>query len=102
RGIIHRDLKGDNIFLVSLGGREDFVTILDFASAKLSAPGSFGNAGPYSHTRTGAILGTPGYMSPEQGTGGPVDGRTDVYALCVIAYRMLTGRPPLEGAHRVQ
>jgi serine/threonine-protein kinase len=102
RGIIHRDLKGDNIFLVQLGGREDFVKILDFGIAKLSDPGSFGNAGPYSHTRTGAILGTPGYMSPEQGTGGTVDGRTDVYALGVIAYRMLTGRLPFEGLNHLE
>jgi eukaryotic-like serine/threonine-protein kinase len=108
RGIIHRDLKGDNIFLVTHGGREDFIKILDFGIAKLSDPGSLGGGSPsgmpgmVSHTRTGAILGTPGYMSPEQGTGGTVDGRTDVYALGVIAYRMLTGRLPYEGLNHLE
>jgi eukaryotic-like serine/threonine-protein kinase len=102
RGIIHRDLKGDNIFLVSIGGRGDFVKILDFGIAKLSDPGSLGGAAPYSHTQTGAILGTPGYMSPEQGTGGTVDGRTDIYALGVIAYRMLVGKLPHEGINHLE
>jgi serine/threonine-protein kinase len=108
RGIIHRDLKGDNIFLVTHGGREDFVKILDFGIAKLSDPGSLGGGaqnamgGMYANTRTGAILGTPGYMSPEQGTGGAVDGRTDIYALGVIAYRMLTGRLPFEGVNHLE
>jgi serine/threonine-protein kinase len=91
--IVHRDLKPDNIFLLTKSGREDFVKLLDFGIAKLTDP----EVGKRPQTMSGAILGTPGYMSPEQGTGGVVDGRTDIYALGVLAYRMLSGRLPFEG-----
>jgi serine/threonine-protein kinase len=96
RQIIHRDLKPDNIFLVTKSGRQDFVKLLDFGIAKLTDSG--GEAQGLSRTMAGAVLGTPGYMSPEQGTGGAVDARTDIYALGVILYRMLTARLPFEGA----
>jgi tRNA A-37 threonylcarbamoyl transferase component Bud32 len=95
-GIIHRDLKPDNIFLVRdpevLGGER--IRLLDFGIAKLT--GSSQSSG--SHTRTGALMGTPTYMSPEQCTGaGNVDARTDLYALGCILFRMLCGRPPFGG-----
>jgi serine/threonine-protein kinase len=94
RNIIHRDLKPDNIFLVTRSGRQDFVKLLDFGIAKLADSSSGVSLG---RTMAGAVLGTPGYMSPEQGTGGTVDARTDVYALGVILFRMLAGRLPFEG-----
>ncbi len=89
-GIVHRDLKPDNIFLVRKGGDPEFVKVLDFGIAKLLADGAD------LKTRTGAIMGTPHYMSPEQCNGTNVDERTDVYALGVILFEMLTGRLPFE------
>jgi eukaryotic-like serine/threonine-protein kinase len=91
--IVHRDLKPDNIFLVTRSGRTDFVKLLDFGIAKLTDASGQG----IHRTAFGAVLGTPGYMSPEQGTGGGVDLRTDIYALGVILFRMLSGRLPFDG-----
>jgi serine/threonine-protein kinase len=98
RQIVHRDLKPDNIFLLLRGGFEDFVKVLDFGIAKLTpAPGqTLDDSLP--RTLRGMVMGTPGYMSPEQGSGGTVDARTDVYALGVILHRMLAGKLPFEGA----
>ncbi|MBA3396354.1 MAG: serine/threonine protein kinase [Deltaproteobacteria bacterium] len=93
RGIVHRDLKPDNIFLVAdaavTGGER--IKILDFGIAKLIDDGDPG----HSHTKTGMIMGTPAFMSPEQcrGSGG-VDHRTDIYALGCVLFVMLCGRPP--------
>ena len=86
-GIVHRDLKPGNVlFSGGLGGA---ALLADFGIAKaLDAP---------STTRTGMLLGTPDYMAPEQIRGGPVDARTDVYALGGLVYRSLTSRRPFEG-----
>jgi serine/threonine protein kinase len=88
-GIIHRDLKPDNIFLTEVGGDRDWVKVLDFGVAKLADSESAGTL-----TQTGMIFGTPKYMSPEQAEGRPLDYRADIYALGVILYELLTGRPP--------
>ncbi len=95
RGIVHRDLKPDNVFLVSKSGRNDFVKLLDFGIAKLLDNQDEGSA----KTMSGAVLGTPGYMSPEQATGRGVDTRTDIYALGIVMFRMLAGRLPFPGSH---
>ncbi|HZO16902.1 MAG TPA: serine/threonine-protein kinase, partial [Polyangiaceae bacterium] len=79
-GIIHRDLKPDNIFILTRkAGRADFVKILDFGVSKFSALDS-----DMSMTRTGAVMGTPYYMSPEQAKGGQIDGRSDLYSIGVV------------------
>ncbi|MCP4447592.1 MAG: serine/threonine protein kinase [Myxococcales bacterium] len=92
--IVHRDLKPDNIILVKHRSTDDFAKLLDFGIAKLTGdqPGS-------SRTRTGIVMGTPSYMSPEQCEGkGNIDKRTDVYALGVVLYQMLTGQVPFLGS----
>jgi serine/threonine-protein kinase len=94
KGIVHRDLKPDNLFVVPdprAPGRE-LIKVLDFGIAKLNAQAT-GSGGV--RTRTGAVMGTPLYMSPEQCRGTrEVDLRTDVYALGVILYELVCGRPP--------
>jgi len=94
-GIVHRDLKPENVFLVHDEEDDtDVAKVVDFGIAKFTDPGSSGS----SSTRTGAVLGTPQYMSPEQARGlRTVDHRTDLWALGVIVYRALTGALPFKG-----
>lgn len=91
-GIVHRDIKPDNIFLCDVGAEEPFVKLLDFGIAKASQAGSLENK-----TRTGAMMGTPYYMSPEQFVGDKgVDARSDLWSLGVVAYECVTGARPFE------
>jgi eukaryotic-like serine/threonine-protein kinase len=91
KGIIHRDLKPDNIFLVPMRSGRTQVKLLDFGIAKLvEAPGDQ----TLQSTQPGSIMGTPGYLSPEQARGITVDGGSDVYALGCLAFEMLAGRTP--------
>ncbi|MFC1643048.1 protein kinase [Myxococcota bacterium] len=93
-GIIHRDLKPDNIFLVP-GDDGDTVKVIDFGVAKRTTldPGQLVGV----QTRTGALVGTPFYMSPEQASGSKhIDYRTDIWSLGVIAYECITGQRPYQ------
>jgi serine/threonine protein kinase len=91
KGIVHRDLKPDNIFLIKRGGDPDFVKVLDFGISKTHAADN----GVSELTRTGMAIGTPSYMSPEQAQGlRDIDGRTDVWAMGVILYELLSHRRP--------
>ena len=93
KGIIHRDLKPDNIILTDRAGQKDFVKVLDFGIAKRSGEEDRNEA---KLTQQGMVLGTPPYMSPEQFTGQPLDARSDIYSLAVMAYEMLTGVLPFD------
>jgi serine/threonine-protein kinase len=93
RGVIHRDLKPDNIFISNEGG-ERLVKVLDFGVAK-RVDALAASTAPKTHT--GLLLGTPYYMSPEQALGEPgLDARSDIWSLGIIAYECLTGRLPFE------
>jgi serine/threonine-protein kinase len=97
RGIVHRDIKPSNVFLLDAGGGETFVKLLDFGIAKGSEAGIAG-PGPAlapTTTRTGAFIGSPYYMSPEQVVGSKdIDFRSDLWSLGVVVYEALTGAKP--------
>jgi eukaryotic-like serine/threonine-protein kinase len=89
QNIIHRDLKPDNVFLLSISDGSTFTKVLDFGIAKVLDSEE-------KMTKTGQVFGTPEYMSPEQCRGDQLDGRSDLYSLGCILYRMLSGRTPFE------
>lgn len=95
-GLVHRDIKPSNIFLVGTGD-ERFAKILDFGIAKLQSDAPTTRRPDELRTRTGVILGTIHYMSPEQIRDRALDGRSDVWSLGMVAYRLLTGRYPFHG-----
>src|SRR5688500_9041951 len=90
--IVHRDLKPENLWIARPRHGEPQLKVLDFGIAKLTEAGASGI------TATGAVIGTPYYMAPEQCMGESVDARADIYALGVILYRALTGKLPFTGA----
>ncbi len=97
RGVIHRDLKPPNVFLADDGSGAHTVLVLDFGLAKLLSDDGT-DAGADKLTRTGALLGTPWYMAPEQLFGdSSVDHRADVWAIGVMIYECISGRRPVEG-----
>lgn len=106
-GVIHRDLKPGNVFLVEDADEADYVKVLDFGLVKLFRPekeadedhggGMLGEGDP-ELTRTGTLLGSPKYMSPEQIQGHALDPRTDIYSFGVILFQMMAGKAPFTGA----
>ena len=101
-GVVHRDLKPDNIMLVERDGQPDVVKILDFGIAKVTEPVSGHGPAGTALTQAGVIFGTPEYLSPEQALGEVVDPRADMYAAGVILYEMLAGRKPFESEDKVK
>ncbi len=91
-GIVHRDLKPDNIMIVQGRDGADIVKVVDFGIAKAVA----GDEAGQKVTKTGLVVGTPEYMSPEQLSGDKLDGRSDIYSLALVFYRMLTGVLPFQ------
>ena len=94
RGLVHRDVKPANLFLTQDRRGALVVKVLDFGIAKLGAEQN-------KLTATGVLIGTPNYMAPEQASGEPIDARTDVYALGVILYEMLTGTVPFQAENAI-
>jgi len=93
-GIVHRDLKPDNIMISRGKGGRDVVKVVDFGIAKAVG----GDDAGQKVTKTGLVVGTPEFMSPEQLSGDRVDGRSDLYALALVFFRMLTGKLPFEAS----
>jgi serine/threonine-protein kinase len=96
QGVVHRDLKPDNVLLVEQDGDPCFAKIVDFGMSKIERPA--GGTAPVVLTRRGVVLGTPLYMSPEQARAAPdLDARSDLYSAGAILFECLAGRPPQVG-----
>lgn len=90
-GIVHRDMKPENVVLVTRGAQRDFVKVVDFGVAKMVPGGGL---------RTSAVLGTPAYIAPEMLAQEPIDGRTDIYAVGIMLWEMIVGQLPFPGTNQ--
>jgi serine/threonine-protein kinase len=99
KGIVHRDIKPDNIFLLNQSGVRLHVRVLDFGIARIYRTDEHGRSETLTHP--GAVLGTPRYMAPEQLAGQPADARSDLYSAALVLHEALTGRLPYTTDHRL-
>lgn len=99
KGVIHRDLKPSNIILNQDSTGDDHVKVVDFGVAKLAHPDGEQTD---NLTKTGEVIGTPAYMSPEQCMSRPLDARSDVYSLGILMYHVLAGKPPFVGMNTLE
>ncbi len=96
-GLVHRDIKPDNILLMRVGADSDYAKLLDFGVAKLMQGSEVSAQSNLKLTQAGVVFGTPEFMSPEQACGHPLDGRSDLYSLAATMFAMLTGCGLFEG-----
>lgn len=101
QGLIHRDVKPENLLLMRVGADGDYTKILDFGVAKLMQ-GPAGDPAQLALTAAGMVFGTPEFMSPEQACGQPLDGRSDLYSLAATMFVMLTGTTLFEGTTAIE
>jgi Tol biopolymer transport system component/tRNA A-37 threonylcarbamoyl transferase component Bud32 len=97
RGIVHRDIKPENLFLT----RDGRIKILDFGIARMVHPTAVGDTSTMAATDAGVMIGTVGYMSPEQARGEPVDSRSDIFSLGMVLFELLAGRAPFTRDTRI-
>ena len=97
KGIVHRDLKPDNVYLITLNNKQNFVKVVDFGIARVTDDAGISTG----KTQTGMVMGTPAYMSPEQGSGATakIDARSDIYSLGVMMFQLATGKLPFPGTN---
>ncbi|MCE9579506.1 MAG: serine/threonine protein kinase, partial [Deltaproteobacteria bacterium] len=93
-GLVHRDIKPDNVLLQIRGSDSDFAKVLDFGLARIADDAASGPFSKLALTQGDMVFGTPDYMSPEQAKGQPLDGRSDLYAVGTTLFEMITGRCP--------
>ena len=101
-GLVHRDIKPDNLLLMQVGDDPDYAKLLDFGVAKLMEGSASSDQSRMALTAAGMVFGTPEFMSPEQACGHPLDGRSDLYSLAATMFAMLTGCALFEGNSAIE
>ncbi|MBA3392093.1 MAG: protein kinase [Deltaproteobacteria bacterium] len=102
RGLVHRDIKPDNVLLMRVGTDPDYTKMLDFGVAKLMQGAAADDPSQLALTQVGMVFGTPEFMSPEQACGHPLDGRSDLYSLAATLFVMLTGHGLFEARSAIE
>src|SRR5687767_2535292 len=101
-GLVHRDIKPDNLLLMRVGADPDYTKVLDFGVAKLMEGAAKSGESQLALTQIGMVFGTPEFMSPEQACGHALDGRSDLYSLAATMFVMLTGQGLFEGGSAIE
>ena len=101
-GLVHRDIKPDNLLLMRVGTDPDYTKVLDFGVAKLMEGAAASDRSQLALTQVGMVFGTPEFMSPEQACGHALDGRSDLYSLAATMFVMLTGHGLFEGGSAIE